>query len=689
MTDDTKLPLTSDNPTEALLAQLREQAPNIFSEGKVDWDKLKATLGEAIDARPERYGLTWAGKAEAFRAVQTPSVGTLLPMPEESVNFDSSENLIIEGDNLEVLKLLQKSYHGKVKMIYIDPPYNTGNEFIYPDNFREGLDEYLRYSGQVNEEGLKQSTNTETSGRFHSKWLSMMYPRLFMARNLLRDDGVIFVSIDDNEVHNLRMLMNEVFGEENFIAQLVWEKTRKNDAKLFSVGHDYIVVFGRSLLTIKQLKTVWRETKPGAKEIMDQYRSMRKKHGNDDSIIQAALREWYSSLPKNHPSKKLSRYKWVDKYGPWRDRDISWPGGGGPRYDVPHPTTGLPCKVPERGWGFATWDSMKRQIDLGLLVFREDHTEPPFRKAHLVPVPEELDDESEIELEEEQDNPDEDMTVEEEAVGLQVMPSVLYKQSQVSVKYLRKLLGGKLFENPKDHEIITKLVRYCTQPDKESIVLDFFAGSGTMGEAILRANVEDDSLRQFILVQLPEPIKETSRAYKMGYFTIAQITRERVRRVINKLNEADAGKLDLDDKANQDRGFRAFKLSSSNFKIWDADRAATEQQQLSEQLHLYADNLADSRSQQDVLYELILKSGLPLTAKAETKAVAGKTVHSIADGNLLICLENPVTQELLRGMIALEPLQILCLDAAFHGNDPLKTNAVLEAKSHDITFRTV
>ncbi len=247
MTDDTKLPLTSDNPTEAVLAQLREQAPHVFSEGKVDWDKLKATLGEAIDARPERYGLTWAGKAEAFRAVQTPSVGTLLPMPEESVNFDSSGNLIIEGDNLEVLKLLQKSYHGKVKMIYIDPPYNTGNEFIYPDNYREGLDDYLRYSGQVSEEGLKQSTNTETSGRFHSKWLSMMYPRLFMARNLLRDDGVIFVSIDDHEVHNLRMLMNEVFGEENFLANIVWQKRYVSNAtaKYLSDMHDHILVYGR------------------------------------------------------------------------------------------------------------------------------------------------------------------------------------------------------------------------------------------------------------------------------------------------------------------------------------------------------------------------------------------------------------------------------------------------------------
>ena len=217
MTDEIKLPLTSSDLTEVLLMQLREATPQIFSEGRIDFIKLQAVLGEHIETNPERYGLTWAGKRDAFRNVQVPSVATLRPQPEESVNWDSTENLIIEGDNLEVLKLLQKPYHGKVKMIYIDPPYNTGNEFIYPDNFREGLDEYLRYTGQLGEDGTATSTNKDTSGRYHSNWLNMMYPRLFLARNLLKDDGVIFVSIDDHEVHNLRMMMDEVFGEENFI----------------------------------------------------------------------------------------------------------------------------------------------------------------------------------------------------------------------------------------------------------------------------------------------------------------------------------------------------------------------------------------------------------------------------------------------------------------------------------------
>ena len=267
MTDEIKLPLTSADVTETLLAQLREAAPQIFSEGRVDFAKLQAALGNHIETNPERYGLTWAGKRDAFRNVQVPSVATLRPQTEESVNWDSTENLIIEGDNLEVLKLLQKPYHGKVKMVYIDPPYNTGNEFIYPDNFREGLDEYLRYTQQLSEEGTATSTNKDTSGRYHSNWLNMMYPRLFLARNLLREDGVIFVSIDDHEVHNLRMLMDEVFGEENFIDCVIWKKRYGGGAKekyLVSV-HEYVVMYSRSKLDVQEI------TVPTSNESVERY----------------------------------------------------------------------------------------------------------------------------------------------------------------------------------------------------------------------------------------------------------------------------------------------------------------------------------------------------------------------------------------------------------------------------------
>jgi adenine-specific DNA-methyltransferase len=432
MTDQPeKLDLRSQDIAEEKRQEILRLFPDIRTEGgKLDFERLKLALGEAVDVGRERYGMNWPGKAECFKTIQAPSLGTLRPRPEESVNFDVTENLIIEGDNLEVLKLLQKSYLGKVKMIYIDPPYNTGTDFIYPDNFTESLQTYLEYTGQVDSEGRKFGTNTDADGRFHSKWLNMMYPRLYLARNLLKDDGVILISIDDHEADNLRKVCNDVYGEENFIAQLVWEKGRKNDAKLFSVGHEYITVYAKSLGFLRESKTVWREQKPGAQEIWDEYVRLREKHGKDDKRIEADLQAWFQSLPKKHPSRKLSRYRRVDTNGPWRDRDISWPGGDGPRYDVIHPTTGKPCKVPEAGWRFATAEEMQRQIRLGLVEFRDDDTEPPFAKTHIHPVFEELvadtDDAEDSEAEGDEQADDE--------MASQVRGSYFYKQSQVAIK---------------------------------------------------------------------------------------------------------------------------------------------------------------------------------------------------------------------------------------------------------------
>jgi len=299
------------------VARLREIFPECVTEGRIDFERLRATLGD-LDALAgeETYSFTWAGRADAFRAVQTPSAASLRPAPEESVNWDTTQHLFIEGENLEVLKLLYKAYYGRVKMIYIDPPYNTGNDFIYRDDYRQPRRAYLEKTGQVDAEGNVLTSNPEASGRYHSDWLTMMYPRLFLARQLLREDGVIFVSIDDHEVHNLRLLMNEIFGEENFVAQLTWEKGRKNDAKLFSVGHEYLVVYARSRATLRELGTVWREPKPGAKEIWEEYCRLREMHGDDDEAVEKDLREWYARLPKTHPSKALSGFlgKWP-RYG--------------------------------------------------------------------------------------------------------------------------------------------------------------------------------------------------------------------------------------------------------------------------------------------------------------------------------------------------------------------------------------
>lgn len=343
----------------------------------------------------------------------------------------------------------------------------------------------------------------------HDKWLCMMMPRLKILKDLLKTEGVILVSIDDNEAQHCRCLMDEVFGEENFIAQLVWEKGRKNDAKLFSVGHEYMLVYARSLTRLKELKIIWREVKPGAQELWDKYCELKAACGGKQEEIEANLQNWLKSLSQKHPAKALARYRRVDEYGPWRDRDISWPGGGGPRYDVIHPVTKKPCKVPERGWGFATPEAMQKQIDMGLVIFREDHTEPPFRKAHLKPISEELAEDAVF---------DEDAGEVDAEIGMQVMPSVLYKQSQVTTKYLRQFMGDIKFENPKDYEVLTRIIRYVLAGSKEAIVLDSFAGLGTTGHAVLSLNAEDGGRRRFILVEC-EDYADTKTA-------------ERVRRVI-------------------------------------------------------------------------------------------------------------------------------------------------------------
>lgn len=694
MTDTTqpeKMPLTSLD----IAAEKREQIrrviaatfPEVMTQEKIDLDQLKRVLGEWVEPDRERFGLTWPGKAACMKVIQAPSVGTLKPCPEDSVDWDTTENVFIEGDNLEVLKLLQKAYFGKIKMIYIDPPYNTGKEFIYPDKYAETLETYLEYTGQKDSEGRKFSTNTDSSGRFHSRWLNMMYPRLYLAKNLLRDDGVIFVSIDDAEVDNLRKCCVEVFGEENFVASLVWEKSRKNDAKLFSVGHEYILVYAKSLESLKQAKTLWREEKPGAKEIWDEYMKLRKNHDSDDKAIERDLKIWYQALPKGDPSKKWARYSRIDANGPWRDRDISWPGGDGPRYDVIHPITGLPCKVPEAGWRYANSDEMQRQIRLGSVEFRADHTEPPFRKAHLRPVAEELDDES----------PDDDDVegseeAEDEELATQVRGTYFYKQSQVAVKYLRKLLGAKLFDNPKDHEELSKLFRYVSGQSENDIFLDFFAGSGTTAEAVFRANVARGTHHKFILVQLPEPCNPKNRSGKAaiakGLRTVADVARYRIKRA------AEAVRSDCPEFQG-DLGFRSFRLGASSFEAWDGDVDKVADSDLLARMEHHANHLAATAKPSEILFELLLKDGFAVTVTVEERDLAGSTVFSVADGALLICLDRNLTPEVIDAMAALEPSRVICLDAGFQGNDQLKANAVQTFKARArnretaIEFRTV
>lgn len=613
-----KLDLRSHDAAGDKIAELLRLFPEIRTEaGKLDFDRLKLALGETVDVGKERYGMNWPGKADCFKTIQAPSLGTLRPCPEESVNFDTTENLIIEGDNLEVLKLLQKSYLGKVKMIYIDPPYNTGNDFIYPDNYSESLQTYLEYTGQVDEAGTKFGTNTDTDGRFHSKWMNMMYPRLYLARNLLSEDGVIFISIDDGEVDNLRKLCTEIFGEENFLACVVWEKVfaPKPAAKTFSTSHDYLMVFG------KHADSWDRRLLPRGAEQDDRYKNIDDDPRGpwaSDNLLRNEHRD-NSVYTITSPTGK----KWTPKQG------TSW-------------------RHPE--------DEMQRLITSNQIWFGADGNGMPRRKKFLSEVQQGL------------------------------VPETLWKHTQVghtqeAKRQLLELFDVDIFETPKP----TRLIRHAAQftTGESDLVLDFFGGSGTTAQAVLELNKQDGGHRRFILVQLPEPTD------RKDFSTIAEITKERIRRVIKKLNDEDAGKLDIDGGMKPDRGFRVFKLAESNFTTWDA-QVAHDPKALQNQLDFHVDHIREARTADDILYELLLKSGFPLTTPVEKQTLAGKTVHSVASGALMICLERELTLELIRAIAEGKPERVVCLDEGFAGNDQLKTNAVQTFKTKGIVkFQTV
>jgi len=492
------MPLTSTDVSVERIERLRALFPEAFAEGKIDLDRLKDALGEEIDERRERYGLSWAGKADAIRAIQVPSVGTLIPCPEESVDFDTSGNLFIEGDNLEVLKLLQKSYHGRVKMIYIDPPYNTGNEFIYPDNFRDGLQEYLRFTGQVDEEGTKLSTNRETSGRYHSNWLSMMYPRLFLARNLLRDDGVIFVSIDDHEVHNLRLLMNEIFGEENCVGNIVIQSNpRGRHLETFiATSHESILIYS--------------------------------KHIDYASINKAPL-----------TNKQIEEYSIEDEDGHYRLLGLRKRGAFSRREDRPNLHYPIFCNAETKevdiefhpGWikvlprlsdgadGVWRWSKEKVRKDSELLlckivkgreewdIFQKDYmhsgdSETPGRKYK----------------------------------SMWYDSAVNYENGK---REIRKLFNDSVFDTTKPLALIERLIQMGST--KDGIVLDFFSGSSTAAHATLKINQQDGGNRKFIMVQLPEVLQNNSPGFKAGFNTIADIGKERICRVIKRTKDGEEG----------------------------------------------------------------------------------------------------------------------------------------------------
>jgi adenine-specific DNA-methyltransferase len=570
--------------------------------------------------------MNWPGKADCFKTIQAPSLGTLRPCPEESVNFDTTENLIIEGDNLEVLKLLQKSYLGKVKMIYIDPPYNTGNDLIYPDNYAESLQTYLEYTGQVDAEGRKFGTNTEADGRFHSKWLNMMYPRLYLARNLLRDDGVIFISIDDNEVDNLHKLCNELFGEENFVACLIWKKMdspSRNDAtRPTSNFHDYILLYARNKATAR----LRQMGKPG---ILDAY-------------------------PLTLPDGRLARRRQLRKNGKNARR-------------VDRPTMWFPLIDPDGKeiWPIAPegWEG-RWVLSKETWLEREAAGMTEWIKRDYGWVPYYI-----------------EVAPQEPTVPWPTLWTEVGQNRQAKARFTELMGPGVEFDNPKPPNLIQQMLQMATEAG--DLVVDFFAGSGVTAEAVLVANGRDGGQRRFVLVQLPEHTEHQE------YKTLAKICEERVRRVIKSLNDEEPTILDDDDNTEQDLGFRVFKLDQSNFTTWDAG-VRHEPETLERQLEFHVEHIRNGRTDDDILYELLLKSGYPPTVPVEKQTLAGKTIYNVAEGLFIICLERELTLDLIRAIAERKPERVVLLDEGFAGNDQLKANAVQTFKTKGVTsFKTV
>lgn len=550
------------------ISKLKEVFPQIVVEDKVDFDTLKNLLGESIDDSNEKYRFTWPGKTQAIKESQKQSTGTLRPSKDNSSHWDKTQNIYLEGDNLEVLKLLQKAYYNRIKCIYIDPPYNTGKDFIYTDNYQDNLENYLKLSGQAKDDeniggSIKLTTNIETAGRFHTNWLNMMYPRLKLARNLLTDDGVIFISIDDNEFENLKRICDEIFGEFNYLGDILWNSTKSvTNTALISVSHTYNLVYFKN------------------KEYYVKHRE--KFRLPDDG-------EGFSN-PDNDPR------------GPWK-ADPFQVGGWRPnqQYEITNPNTGKVYRPnPDCSWK-NDYDKFQELIKDNRIVFGKNGEGGPLRKRFLF-----------------------------EAKDRGKVTKTWWDDVETTTNgtmHLKKLFDNKvLFNNPKPVGLVYKMLQLCTSED--DIVLDFFSGSATTAESVIKLNSEDNFNRKFIMVQIPEATDEGSQAYKEGYATICEIGKERIRRAGTKiLNETNNKDLDI--------GFKVFKLDSSNLKKWDPDFSDV-------QKSLIVDEIKEDRSNEDLVYEIMLKYGVDLTLPIEKH----DNIYSIGYGALVICLEDYITKEI-------------------------------------------
>ena len=648
--------MTSPDLTAANIEKLAQLFPSVITESldvegspvrAVNFDLLRQELSDHIvEGSQERYQLDWPGKRAAAFAANAPISKTLRPVREESVDFDTTKNLFIEGDNLDALKLLQESYLGKVKLIYIDPPYNTGkDEFVYPDDFSEGAREHLVRSGQVNDSGERFLSNPDSNGRFHSDWLDMIYPRLKLARSLLTPDGYITVSIDDAEFAALELLLDEVFGASNKLGVLVWDRNRKNDARFFSVGHEYMLVYARDMAVLTERGTRLREPQAGIAEAREFIAESLSRNGDDWQAIQKEWRQWTSSFPKDDERRKLGRFSKVGARGPFRDDgDIAWPGGGGPKYEVLHPITGKPCKVPPGGWRYPAKSRFDQLVADGHIVFGFDETTMPRPIRYLF-----------------------------ESEGL-VMSSVHFSYAQTAAVDFGALMGGKVFDNPKNWKDLRRIVEYLTGP--HDIVMDFFAGSASTGHAVLDLNAATASQRRFILVQIAEPVPEKSVAETHGYGTISGIARDRLRRVSDT----------IDTTGEVDAGFRMLRVDTTNMADMLSTADGLEQLALSEAVS----SVKPDRTDEDLLFQVLLDWGLDLAEPIAVEEVSARRVLSVADGSLIACFSDAVTDAVVKEIAGRRPLRAVFLDAGF-ASDAARINAeqIFREVSPETEVRTI
>ena len=614
-----KLDMQTKNLANEKYQALKDLFPNAITEtinknGEVvraiDKDILMQEIStQVVEGKEERYQFTWPDKKKAILNANAPLNKTLRPSREESVNFDETENLYIEGDNLEVLKLLQETYLGKVDVIYIDPPYNTGKDFVYNDNFKESIDEYLENSGQYDDDGNRLEVNKETNGRYHTDWLNMMYPRLKLARDLISDDGVVFISIDDNEQENLKKICDEIFGRRNFIGEIVWKSATDNNPRQISIEHEYVICYAKNILN----QTTWIIESEKAHLIINKYKELTKKT-SDLSEIQTALRKWIKN--NEIELKGVAHYNNVDEKGVYSNSsNSSNTKPGGYDFDIIHPITGKVCVKPDFGWRWPkkTFEKYDKE---GNIHWGYDESTQPRVKKRIDTVTE-------------------------------LLKSVYYEDNRASTKRLENLLGSKkIFENPKPVKLIKRLINFTTS--KDSLILDFFSGSATTAHAIMQLNAEDGGNRKYIMVQLPEETDEKTEAYKAGYKTIAEIGKERIRRAGKQIFEENKDKEGIQ---NLDVGFRVLKTDSSNMKDVYYSPVDTEQNFLDD----LEDNIKEDRTSEDLLFQVMLDLGVSLSSKIESETIDGKEVFVVEDRFLIACFDKDVSEDTVKEIAKKEP----------------------------------